>query len=69
MKDPKIQKLVDEFYGQVDALNSTWIKLTQSGVFVSASVEGEFQQNATRQLVVSKIDETVSYGKESKRIK
>ena len=69
MKDLKIQKLVDEFYGQVDALNSTWIKLTKSGVFVGASVEGDFQQDATRQLVISKIDETVSYAKESKRIK
>lgn len=61
MKDPKVEKLVDDFYSKVDQLNTVWKDLNAEGVYISTKVDGDHTIGSLKQLKVDRIEQNVSY--------
>lgn len=64
MKDPNVEELVDTFYEQVAALNVTWSKLNNEGVYISTKVENPYNMDQ-KILVIDQVRQTVDYKKQS----
>jgi len=61
MKDPIVEKLVSEFYLNVEQLNKTWAKLVKKNIFISTEVSGDYQMGSPKELIISRLEETVDY--------
>jgi len=68
MKDPAVEQLVEDFYTKVAELNTIWASLINEGVYIGTSVEGDYAVNSLKQLVVDRIEQTVSYKQENYKV-
>lgn len=68
MKDPKVEKLVDNFYSKVDELNAVWKDLNAEGVYISTKVDGDHTIGSLKQLKVDRIEQNVSYLRQQAKV-